>query len=170
MDNIALIGLMGCGKTSLGKALAKRTGKRFVDLDGVVRRKAGMEISDIFECCGEDAFRKLETEAVKEIAARKNQIISTGGGVVLRDENRLALKKSAFILFIDRPVERILEDVDARGRPLLKEGKERLYALYDARIGLYRAWADAIVANDSAFEDCLKNMLLALDTLREEKK
>jgi len=126
--NIALIGFMGVGKTAVGKALAKRLDKKFVELDSLIERKAGKPVPDIFHQDGEIAFRELEIEATKEIAQGKNQIIACGGGAVLNKINIDRLRKESILVYLTASHEILLKRVSTgrRERPLLKTSDQAL--------------------------------------------
>lgn len=142
MTNLVLIGMPGCGKTTVGKELARLSGKPFVDLDGEIVKRAGKSIPDIFAQEGEGAFRDLETEVLKEACAKGGQIVATGGGAVLREENRAALRRTGRVYRLRRK----LEDLPIQGRPLSQAGKlEEMERLRDP---LYAAAADADIKND----------------------
>jgi len=120
--NIALIGFMGTGKTAVGKALAEKLGKKFVELDLLIKQKAGKTIPEIFKQDGEVAFRELEIEVTKEVARGKNQVIACGGGVVLNKINIDRLRKESLIVYLTASPQIILKRTsnDAEERPLLK--------------------------------------------------
>jgi shikimate kinase len=126
--NIALIGFMGTGKTAVGKALAERLDKKFIELDPLIERKAGKTIPEIFSQDGEIAFRELEIEVTKEVAQGKNQVIACGGGVVLNKINIDRLSKESLIVYLTASPQIILERTsnDAEERPLLKVASPRL--------------------------------------------
>ena len=126
--NIVLIGMPGCGKTTLGKILNKELAMEFYDMDNCIERKANKKISELFEK-GENYFRDIESVVCKELSKKKNVIISTGGGVIKRKENIDFLKENGIVIFIDRSVDDIIGDVDISKRPLLKEGKEKVLKL-----------------------------------------
>ena len=149
---IVIIGMPGSGKTTIGKILSKELNLKFYDMDEYIQETRSKTIMELFEN-GEDYFRDIETEACRELADKSNVLISTGGGVVKRKENIDILKEDSIIIFLDRPVEKILEDVDVSKRPLLKDGKEKVLHLYKERYELYRAAADKIVVNDSTMND-----------------
>lgn len=120
--NIALIGFMGTGKTAVGKALADRLNKEFVETDALIEQKAGKSIPEIFQQDGEVAFRELEIEVTKKVAENKNQIIACGGGIVLNKINIDRLKKDSVIVYLMASPGIILKRVSEGGeeRPLLK--------------------------------------------------
>ena len=120
--SIALIGFMGTGKTVVGKALAKKLNRKFVELDSLIEQKAGKTIPQIFQEDGEIAFRELEIEVTKEVAERKNVVIACGGGVVLNKINIDRLRKESLIVYLTASPKVILERTsnDAEERPLLK--------------------------------------------------
>jgi shikimate kinase len=120
--NIALIGFMGTGKTAVGKALAERLDKKFIELDSLIERKAGKTIPEIFNQDGEIAFRELEIEVTKEVAEKKNAVIACGGGVVLNKINIDRLRKESLIVYLTASPKIILKRTsnDAEERPLLE--------------------------------------------------
>ncbi|MDR1378555.1 MAG: shikimate dehydrogenase [Synergistaceae bacterium] len=164
---VALIGLSGSGKSSLGQALAERFSMPFLDTDLLVEERAGMPIRRIFELRGEEFFRDLETRVVREIAERP-AIIATGGGVVLRQENIQALRQNGFVIFLDRPVERILENVRYdKSRPLLSS-PEKLREMEQERRALYQEAAHATLRNNADLEEGVDKLVeLAADVLIE---
>jgi len=119
--NVALIGFMGVGKTMVGKTLAERLNKEFVEMDALIEQKTGKSIPDIFKQDGEVAFRELEIEIAKEIAQRKNQVIACGGGIVLNKINIDRLRKESIIVYLTASPEVILKRTsgDDEKRPLL---------------------------------------------------
>jgi len=119
--SIALIGFMGTGKTVVGKAVAEKLGKDFVELDVLIKQKAGKPISEIFQQDGEVAFRELEIEVAREVAGSKKQVIACGGGIVLNKINIDRLKKNSVIVYLTASPKVILKRVsDGDERPLLK--------------------------------------------------
>jgi len=118
---IALTGFMGAGKTAVGRALAEKLAREFLELDSLIVRKAGKTIPEIFEQGGEVAFRELEIEVVKEVAGKKNAVIACGGGVVLNKINIDRLKKECVIVYLTASPEAILKRTlaDENERPLL---------------------------------------------------
>lgn len=120
--SIALIGFMGTGKTAVGKALAKRLDKEFIELDALIERKTGKTIPEIFQQDGEVAFRELEIEVTKEVSRKKNVVIAGGGGVVLNKINIDRLSEECQIVYLTASPEVILKRISGDGdeRPLLK--------------------------------------------------
>lgn len=147
--NIVLIGISGCGKTSIGDILARKLNYEFVDTDDVVE-SFGMTVEELFES-GEESFRLIETMAVKQAASYENAVISTGGGVVLKDENMKHLKQNSIIVFIVRDLNRIKKSLekDRNVRPLLKDD-DSLDKLYFKRLPLYERYADIIIENNGS--------------------
>ena len=119
--NIALIGFMGVGKTAVGKALAKKLNKRFVELDSLIEQKAGKSIPEIFQQDGEVTFRELEIEVTKEVSAGRNLVIACGGGVVLNKINIDRLREESIIVYLTASLRAIMKRIqnEGRERPLL---------------------------------------------------
>ncbi|APF24121.1 shikimate kinase [Clostridium butyricum] len=156
-DKVVIIGMPGSGKTTIGKILGRELDLKFYDMDEYIQERTSKSILELFEN-GEDYFRNIETDMCRELSKEKNVLISTGGGVVKKKENIDVLKKDALIIFLDRPVEKILEDVDVSKRPLLKDGKERVINLYNERYELYKKYADEIVVNDSDMIEVIERL------------
>ena len=127
--SIALIGFMGTGKTVVGKALAEKLGKEFVELDSLIEEKAGKPIPHIFQKDGEVAFRELEIEVTKEVAEKKNAVIACGGGVVLNKINIDRLRKECIIVYLTASPRVILKRTsgDENERPLLSRPNKALH-------------------------------------------
>ena len=137
--NVALIGMPGCGKSTVGRALAARLGRSFVDLDEELTKRAGKSIPAIFDEEGEEAFRRMETAVLTDFAKESGLVLATGGGVVTRPENRPLLRQNSRTVRLRRP----LDELPTEGRPLSQSvGTVRL-AL--EREPLYAAWADFAV-------------------------
>lgn len=150
--NIAIIGFMGTGKTTVSSALSKITGLKEIDVDAYIVEKAKMSISEIFEKYGEEYFRNLETESLREIANNKNQIISCGGGAVLKDENVNILKNSGTIVLLTATPETIFDRVkDHTHRPILNNDMSlsHVKSLMEKREPRYQSVADIKVNVDS---------------------
>lgn len=156
--NIVLIGMPGCGKTTIGKELSKKINYKLIDMDNFIEDTTKMKIGDIFKN-GEDAFRSIETNACKELSKLKNTIISCGGGVIKKEENIKYLKSNSVIIFIDRDVESILSDIEVEKRPLLANGKEVLYKLYNERYELYKKYCDYRIENKLSIEEVVNKII-----------
>ena len=143
MENIVLIGMPGCGKSTIGKLLAEETGKTFVDVDAEIERASGMQIPDIFAKFGEEHFRKLETETLAQFGQKSGLVIATGGGCVTRGENHSLLHQNGTIYWIKRDISSLPTD----GRPLSQSGK--LNEMYFIRKPLYERFADMVITNNS---------------------
>ena len=156
--NIVLIGMTGSGKSSVGKLLSQQLDLPFRDMDLFIEQRTNQSISELFEI-SEAHFRAIETEACVELAAKETHaVISCGGGVVLNPKNIKVLRKTGWIVFIDRPVEHIIKDIEIGHRPLLKDGKKVLYQLYEERFDLYQTAADICVDNQSNLENVLNEI------------
>ncbi len=143
-QNVVLIGMPGCGKTTVGQRLAERLSRPFVDTDAEIVRKTGKEIPTLFAEQGEAAFREIESAVIREVSMQNGCVIATGGGAVLRQDNREALKSNAFVFFLDRSLDLIQPTDD---RPLSRD-HAALAARYHEREALYRATADVRIDAD----------------------
>lgn len=156
--NIVLIGMPGSGKTTLGKQLASRLGRTFVDADDFVGQLEGKTIADMF-AVSEEYFRDAETRAAQELAKRRGLVVACGGGVIKRSVNIEIFKETGVVIFLDRSPDDIVTDVDVASRPLLKDGKQKVYDLYNERIALYRSAADYTIVNDKKAEEILDELV-----------
>ncbi|OIP98658.1 MAG: shikimate kinase [Zetaproteobacteria bacterium CG2_30_46_52] len=139
-----LVGLMGCGKSSIGRKLAKHLELPLIDLDDYIVEKAGKSIPQIFAEDGEEAFRDLETAALKEVLG-KQAVLATGGGAIMREENRALLKNHPPVIWLKASPEFLAHRIDGdSNRPLIAAGEtlSKLQALADVRYPLYKACAD----------------------------
>jgi len=139
-QNITLIGFMAVGKSAVGRNLAKRLGRRFVDLDRLIEKSAGMKVREIFEQKGEAHFRQLEKQTLALVLAKEGQVIATGGGVVLDDDNLALLREQTLLIGDSASTETILQRVgDSATRPLLKgaDRRERIEELLKTRQARY---------------------------------
>jgi shikimate kinase len=157
-QNIVLIGMPGCGKTTIGKILSSRLNRKFIDVDEYIEKCSGKTVTQIFTQ-GEEVFRTLEKEAILELSKEKYSVISTGGGVIKNYLNIEALKENGVIIFIDRPIENIVADLDSESRPLLKDGVERLYTLFEERYELYKKYCDFQIVNDDDIEKIIEKII-----------
>ncbi len=143
VQNIVLIGMPGCGKTSCALELCKLVGREVIDSDAEVEHRIGCSIPEFFAKCGEAEFRRIETEVLRDITKQSGKIIATGGGVVTRLENYELLHQNGKIVFIQRSVSELATD----GRPLSQSNP--LEKLASERLPLYEAWCDARVCGTS---------------------
>ena len=147
-DNIFLVGMMGAGKTTVGRQLARRLHKRFVDCDHEIEARTGVSIPTIFEIEGEDGFRRREAQTIEELTEMQGIVLATGGGVVLDPENRRRLHETGWVVYLNVPplllYQRTKHD---RNRPLLQveDPLARLEALHAQRDPLYRETAHWVV-------------------------
>lgn len=146
-ENIVLVGMPGSGKSTVGAALARISGREAVEIDALIAQKAGKTIPEIFERDGEDAFRRLESDVLREESKQKAKIIITGGGAVTREENYPALHQNGKIYEITRDINKLA----TCGRPLSKD-IDTLRRMYEVRRPMYEAFRDVSVANDNAPE------------------
>ena len=170
--SIFLIGMMGVGKTSVGKSLGKKLGYRFFDTDILIEKVARQSINDIFANQGEEVFRKLESEVLRELCAYTKSAIATGGGIVLKKENWGYLRQG-LVVWLDAPIEllvkRLSEDTT---RPLLQQTDitQKLSSLLEARQSLY-AEADLHIKikPDQAPEQIADQILEEIPTVLKNK-
>lgn len=153
MENIILIGMPGCGKSTIGRILAEKLGRVFVDADEEIVLRAGMSISEIFAKQGESGFRKLETEVLSILGQKSGQVIATGGGCVTREENYPLLHQNGTIYWLKRDLSKLPTD----GRPLSQTGA--LEQMYAVRQPMYDRFCDCIVSNDGPVEEAVLEML-----------
>lgn len=156
-ENIVIIGMPGCGKSTIGELISKDLNYNFYDMDDYIVKISGKTIKELFDV-SEEYFREWETKACKELSKLTNVIIASGGGVVKKAENIEILRKSCTILFIDRPVEEIIKDIEVGTRPLLKDGPHKVYNLYNERYELYKKAADKIIVNDGTVKDVVEKI------------
>ncbi len=160
--NIVLIGMTGCGKTTVGLALSYRLKMPFIDMDAWIEKTAGKPIPQIFAEDGEEAFRQLETQMSKRMSREHGTIVSTGGGVIMRPENMKYLKRHAVVVYINRSVEDIMKKLRLEKRPMLKGKTETLYPMYEKRHPLYLKYADVEVKNQCNFREGVENVYQAV--------
>ncbi|CAB1250584.1 shikimate kinase [Clostridium sp. WLY-B-L2] len=156
--NVVLIGMPGSGKTTIGRMLSKELNKGFIDIDDYIEKQQGRTISEIFEG-GEKFFRNLELKAVSQVSQKENIVISTGGGVIKNEENILNLRKKGLIIFIDRPLEKIICDLDIDNRPLLKNNTGEIEKIFKDRYHIYMNCCDFSVKNVDTVESVLKSII-----------
>ena len=157
MENIILIGMPGCGKSTIGKQLAEATGKKFLDADEVLTETYGKSIPEIFAEEGEAGFRDKETAVLKELGKQSGLVIATGGGCITRKENYPLLHQNGRIFWLTRDLEELPTD----GRPLSQANK--LSDLYRVRKPLYASFADFIIENNTSPDICVREILRQLE-------
>ncbi|MBR2132230.1 MAG: shikimate kinase [Oscillospiraceae bacterium] len=143
LENIVLIGMPGCGKSSIGQALAKKLGRKWIDLDSMIEECAGKSIPEIFAQDGETTFRMLETQYVQKAGAQTGCVISTGGGVVTRTENYAPLHQNGIIIHLTRDITSLPKE----GRPISQ--RTDLRQLWQNRKALYERFADLTIDNNT---------------------
>ena len=147
-DNIFFVGLMGAGKTTIGKLLAKKLKKTFYDTDHEIEKKLGVKVSVIFELEGEEGFRKRETQMIDELTNKKDIILATGGGAVLSEKNRRLLKERGKVIYLNAKPQHLAKRMASdKDRPLLQQGniEDTLMRLYKERHPLYLSLASFVV-------------------------
>lgn len=159
MCNIVLIGMAGCGKSTIGKVLAEKLGKQLVDTDEMIVNTENKPIPEIFAESGEDYFRWCENLAVNIAGREKSQIIATGGGVIVRPENYNALKQNGIIVFINRDADLL----PTNGRPLSQ--MHGVKALYEKRMPIYRQFADIEVDGNGTVEEVANRIVKEIVSL-----
>lgn len=158
--SILLIGMPGSGKTTLGLKLSETIGYDFIDMDEFIHSKYKKNIEELFSQ-GEDIFRDIESAACMHLSKLNNVIISSGGGIVKRELNMLYFKEF-LIIFINRPLELIMDDIEISTRPLLQKGKDTLINLYNERIDLYNKYKDIEVLNNNTIDYVINSMKVSI--------
>jgi shikimate kinase len=147
-DNVYLVGMMGAGKTTVGRQLARRLGKTFCDADQEIEARTGVKIPMIFEIEGEAGFRRREAQVLQQLVRETDLVLATGGGVVLDPENRSCLANSGLVVYLSVPPDVLWERTrHDRSRPLLqvRDPRARIGELYLQRDPLYREIADIVI-------------------------
>lgn len=158
VTNLVLVGMPGCGKSTIGALLSRELGMEMVDLDEEIEKTAGVTIPEIFAQEGEEGFRKRESEQVLRFGSRGGCVLVTGGGAVKREENRRWLKMNGFVVQITRDVDLLPMD----GRPL-SQSRERLASMWQERKALYADCADICITNDGTPLECARAIKEAFD-------
>ncbi len=151
--NVVLIGMPSCGKTTVAKFLAEKTGKGVVDTDELIFKMQGKKPSEIIEEFGEKHFRDIESIAVKEASENVGVIIATGGGAVLREENVTNLKRNGTLFYLERAIEKLIDE----DRPLSKNGA--ISRLFEIRKPIYESVCDKKVSNDGEIDKAIREIL-----------
>ena len=156
-ENIILVGMPGCGKSTVGKALAAELSKEFVDADEELVKTFGRTIPDVFAEEGEAGFRKKETQILADLGKRSGLVIATGGGCVTKRENYPLLHQNGRILWLKRDIDLL----PTEGRPLSQSN--RLSEMYTIRKPLYEAFSDFSIDNNSSFHDTVSKIISILE-------
>ena len=163
MNNLILIGMPGCGKSSVGRLLAEKLGREFVDIDKEIEKRQNCTVPEIFARGGEEEFRRIETEVTEDVCKRSGLVIATGGGVVTRPENQFSLKCNGFTVYVKRDIESLATD----GRPLsAAKGREKLFS---ERKHLYEGWGDITADNNGEIEACVSSITSSFDEFLTQK-
>lgn len=159
--NIVLIGIMGSGKSSVGKALAKSIGYGFLDMDRYIEQKNETTIPEMFKI-SEDFFREKELEAASIVGKYDRTVIATGGGVVKNSSLMDMLKQNGVIVYIRRDVSTILETANTDVRPVIADDPQRLYKVMEERKHLYEKYGEIIVNNKTTVKYCVEKIISRL--------
>ena len=164
--DIYLIGMPGCGKTTIGRELAKLIQRDFIDLDQQFNVQYGMSAAECIETMGEDEFRNKESMVLKRVSGKvkgwdsrysvSSRVISCGGGIVVRDTNKELLKNDSVVIYIKRDLEKLT----SKGRPL--SAKTGIEKLFEQRSGKYENWSNIIINNDTDIDECVASIARAL--------
>ena len=153
MQNIVLVGMPGCGKTTVGKALAEQLNRPFFDADEEILKRTGKSAEAWIEACGEAVFRQKETEVLESLCKQSGTVIATGGGAVTVPENADILRQNSIVFFINRDVSAL----PVEGRPLSKA--TALSEMYEVRLPLYRGVCDYEIAADDGVDAVVRRIL-----------
>ena len=162
MKNIVLIGMMGCGKSTIGTLLAEQLDRTFVDTDTLIEEREGRSISEIFATDGEDYFRDQELGISEELARQQDLIIACGGGLPMKPDCIGSLKYSGTVIWLRRDPGETYDTMEVSGRPLAQQGREAFLARFAQREPIYREWAEFVVEDFSSPENTLNAVLEVL--------
>jgi shikimate dehydrogenase len=165
---IALIGFMGAGKSVLGKRLAAKVDREFIDLDIEIEKQVGMTINEFFAQCGEEEFREIESEILLLALNKKNVVISCGGGIVVREENRELLSKKAFTINLHVDSDIALKRIDTRNRPLLQSENpvEKAKEIFEGRMKNYLIFSELTInTNHLSLDEVEKELINAIEMM-----
>lgn len=166
--NIVLIGMPGCGKSTIGLMLAQQLQTDFYDIDEYIEAREKASIPKLFQL-GEEHFRQIESTAVREIYCKKAAVIATGGGIVTRPQNMLLLRQTGIVFYIERPIKMILTSANLAKRPLLASDTQQIYSLYQERKSLYAAFCDFKIINDTSLETTAAEILQIINAMTIRK-
>lgn len=165
MNNIYLIGMPGCGKSTIGRNISSKMNMNFVDLDEYIVKTVGESIPEMFEK-GEKYFRKKELECLAEVSLSENTVVATGGGVVETLESQRIMKTTGTIVFIDTPPENIINNSSLGGRPLLAGNKQKIFDIYKKRYDLYKKFSHIEIINNGGIEEIVSKVI---NNLKEQR-
>lgn len=143
--NIILIGMMGCGKTTVGALLSRRLGLEPADTDALIEQREARSIPDIFSRDGEAYFRALELALCRELSGQSGLVIACGGGLPTQEAAIAALRETGLVFWLDRDPGQTYDGLDVSGRPLAQGGREDFLARYALRAPIYRRWANYVI-------------------------
>ena len=161
--NIILCGFMGCGKSTIGKLVAKKTHREFIDLDSFIEEKQGLSIREIFETYGEDYFRNCETDAISELVNKNDVVLALGGGAVLKNKNVELLKSSGKIIFLDVTANTVFSRLkNDTSRPLLNTEDKlgEITKRLNDRLPIYTMVADKIIDANSKTKEVIATEII----------
>ena len=161
--NIVLCGFMGCGKSTIGKLVAKKTHREFIDLDSFIEEKQGLSIREIFETYGEDYFRNCETDAISELVNKNDVVLALGGGAVLKNKNVELLKSSGKIIFLDVTANTVFSRLkNDTSRPLLNTDDKlaEITKRLNDRLPIYTMVADKIIDANSKTKEAIATEII----------
>lgn len=162
MKNIVLIGMMGCGKSTVGALLSEKLGRKLVDTDELIVEREGRSINEMFAAEGEGYFRDRELDVAQELGQEQDLIIACGGGLPLRPGCIAPLKKSGVVFWLRRDPGETYDTMDTADRPLAQQGREDFLARFAQREPIYLAWADHVIVDFSSPEKTCKAILEVL--------
>ncbi len=172
--NLILVGMMGSGKTTMGRALSKHLGKVFVDSDEEIQHRTGVTIPHIFDVEGEAGFRMRESAAIAELVKRENLVLATGGGAVLAEQNRLAMQQNGIVIYLKASVHDLWQRTrHDRNRPLLQTGDPhaKLTELYQQRDAFYQQVADIVIqSGKQSVHTLMLHVVNEIETFGKDKR
>jgi len=158
MKNIYLIGMPGCGKSTIGKHISKILKRKYIDLDEAIESATKLTIKQLFDF-SENHFRQIEAQTLKGISNSKDLIVATGGGIITKEINIDLLSYTGFVIYINRPLDEIVKDIDIQRRPLLNKDATVLFEIYAKRKELYERCAHVTISNCGTIEDVINNVV-----------